>query len=374
MPQIQTVEMFTCTMRSPTDMSEVRDVIERIQPRDIVAVIGKTHGNGLHDDYGRELADLRLRETIGSALRLSREEVAKQIAVILSGGAFGVITPHVTVVTRQMADGEPAAGAGKRLVVGRQFSEEILPEEIGRVGQIEKVADAVAKARDEAGVTANEDVHCVMVKAPSLSQLAVDDALSRGKTVATRELGSGPNGSMAYANDASALGVAVALGEVKHDDIADEVVRRNWEMFSSVASTSSGGEKTRAEVLLLGNSDFSASSLRIGHGLTKDFLDQTGIKEALRDAGLEFDCCPTEEQSRKVVAILAKLIIPDGAEVRGYPTTLRDDLEAAKSTKCVGGALIGSVVGMSRIYMSGGEPNSHQGPPGMSPVAAVVRV
>jgi hypothetical protein len=51
-----------------------------------------------------------------------------------------------------------------------------------------------------------------------------------------------------------------------------------------------------------------------------------------------------------------------------------DDPEAYRSAKAVGGTLVASVTGDPRVFVSGGEKNSHQGPPGGNPVAAVVRV
>jgi len=130
----------------------------------------------------------------------------------------------------------------------------------------------------------------------------------------------------------------------------------------------------RAEVLLLGNSANGVGDLRIGHGTTKDLLDTSGAKEALRSAGLRFDCCPSAADLERVVQVFAKLIIPQDGRARGKRTTLLDDADSAKTAKAVGGALIGSVIGRTAFFLSGGERNSHQGPPGGSPIAAVIRV
>jgi cyanuric acid amidohydrolase len=280
----------------------------------------------------------------------------------------------VTLITREFIDVDESELGEERLVIGQAFSEPILPVEVGRMGQIEKVAAAVREAKADAGIDDPKDVHSVQVKAPSLSRDGIDDAIRRGKTVVTTDLGAGEQGAMCYSNDAQALGVALALGEQPADKITDDVVRQDWDVYSEVASTSSGGEKTRAEVLVFGNSRRSVSDLRIGHGITRDLIDQSGIKQAMRSAGLSFDCCPSEEDLERLVAVFAKLILPAEGVVRGRRITLLDDLESAKSTKCVGGALVASVTGNTAMYMSGGERNSHQGPPGGSPVAVVVRV
>jgi Amidohydrolase ring-opening protein (Amido_AtzD_TrzD) len=40
---------------------------------------------------------------------------------------------------------------------------------------------------------------------------------------------------------------------------------------------------------------------------------------------------------------------------RGKRTTLLDDADSAKTAKAVGGALIGSVIGRTAFFLSGGE-------------------
>ena len=142
--------------------------------------------------------------------------MAKQVIFVLSGGCPGVITPHIAVVTREWVE-VPDGGADsgeKRLVVGRAGSDAMPPEEVGRMGQIRKVAEATRRAMADAGLTDPKDVHLVMVKVPGLTTASIKDAESRGKTVVSHDLTFGPEGAGVYANDAAALGVAMALGEV----------------------------------------------------------------------------------------------------------------------------------------------------------------
>ena len=105
-------------MATPSDTSEITALFEQgVKGDNVVALIGKSEGTGLHDDFGRELADLALREAVGAAMGVSREEVADRVAIVLSGGSFGVVTPHVTVVTRELA--ENSAARGRCEAVGR---------------------------------------------------------------------------------------------------------------------------------------------------------------------------------------------------------------------------------------------------------------
>jgi cyanuric acid amidohydrolase len=374
--KVQRVELYVCPMMTPNDTSRLQELADsgRVTAENLVALAGKTEGTGFHDDWGRVLADVALRGWTAGLLGIPAEEVAERVTFVLSGGCPGVITPHITAVTREWVEAPEGGATGdKRLVAGIAGSEAILPEEVGRMGMIRKVAEAAGRAMADAGIADPADVHLAMVKVPGLTTASIDDAEARGHTVVTRDLTFGPEGAGAYANDAAALGVAMALGEVPEGRLSDEAVRRDWDLYSSVAMTSSGGEKRHGEVLVFGNSVASASSLRIGHGVTMDFIDAEGVRGALRSAGLEFDCLPSEDDLSRLVHVFAKSVIPGEDEVRGQHITLLDDHDGYQIGKALGGMLVASVTGRTTNYVSGGERNSHQGPPGGNIVAAVVR-
>jgi cyanuric acid amidohydrolase len=375
----QRVEMFVCPMATPADTSALQALADsgKIKPDTLVALVGKTEGTGFHDDWGRIWADVALRDWTGKFLGIPASEVAKEVIFVLSGGCPGVITPHIAAVTREwveVADKDFDADGDKRLVVGRAGSDPMPPEEIGRMGQIRKVAEATHRAMADAGLTDPKDVHLVMVKVPGLTLASTKDAESRGKTVVSHDLTFGPEGAGVYANDAAALGVAMALGEVPEASLSDGVVRRNWDLYSEVAMTSSGGEKRHGEVVVFGNSVTSRSSLRIGHAITRDFIDAEGVRNALRSAGLRFkDGLPDEGDLSRLVHVFAKSVIPGSDQIRGRRITLLDDADAYQIGKALGGMLVASVTGRTTNYVSGGERNSHQGPPGGNIIAAVVR-
>jgi len=374
--KVQRVEMFVCPSATPADTSGLQHLADagKIRPDTLVALVGKTEGTGAHDDWGRIWADVALREWTAKLLGKPVDEVAKRVIFVLSGGCPGVITPHIAAVTREWVDEPDRKDGDKRLVVGRAGSEPIAPEEVGRMGMIRKVAAATHEAMKDAGLTDPKDVHLVMVKVPGLSIASIRDAESRGKTVVSHDLTFGPEGAGVYANDGAALGVAMALGEVPESALNDDVVRRNWDLYSEVAMTSSGGEKRHGEVVVFGNSAASVSPLRIGHSVTRDFIDAEGVRSALRSAGLRFDDgLPDEKDLSRLVHVFAKSVIPGSDQVRGHRITLLDDTHAYEIGKALGGMLVASVTGRTTNYVSGGERNSHQGPPGGNIVAAVVR-
>jgi cyanuric acid amidohydrolase len=371
----QRVEMFVCPSATPADTSRLQALADsgQIKPDTLVALVGKTEGTGFHDDWGRVWADVALRDWTAKFLRIPVGDVARHVIFVLSGGCPGVITPHIAAVTREWVDVD-GPSAEKRLVVGRAGSEAIAPEEVGRMGMIRKVAEATHRAMADAGLTDPKDVHLAMVKVPGLSVATIRDAESRGQTVVSHDMTFGPEGAGSYANDAAALGVAMALGEVPESSLSDGVVRRNWDLYSEVAMTSSGGEKRHGEVVVFGNSTASVSPLVIGHAVTKDFIDAQGVRNALRAAGLRFrDGLPDEADVGRLVHVFAKSVIPGSDQVRGQHITLLDDADAYQIGKALGGMLVASVTGRTTNYVSGGERNSHQGPPGGNIVAAVVR-
>ena len=372
--KVQKVDMFVCPLATPADTAGLQALADagKITPDTLVALVGKTDGSGFHDDYGRIWADVALRDWSAKFLGVPKADVAKHVVFVLSGGCPGVITPHIAAVSREWIEAEP--GKDKRLVVGRAGSDSIAPEEVGRMGMMHKVATATHEAMKDAGIADPKDVHLVMVKVPGLTVASIADAESRGKTVVSHDLTFGPEGAGSYANDAAALGVAMALGEVPESKLSDDVVRRDWSLYSEVAMTSSGGEKRHGEVVVFGNATASASQLVIGHSVTKDFIDAQGVRDALRSAGLKFnDGLPDEKDLDRLVHVFAKSVIPGTDVIRGQHITLLDDHNAYQIGKALGGMLVASVTGRTTNYVSGGERNSHQGPPGGNIVAAVVR-
>ena len=110
----------------------------------VVAVIGKTEGNGGVNDYTRIIADRAFREVLVAKGSRSAEEV-KQVPIVWSGGTDGIISPHATVFATVPQD-QAEQTDEPRLTVGFAMSEVLMPEDIGRTAMVSKVADAVKEA------------------------------------------------------------------------------------------------------------------------------------------------------------------------------------------------------------------------------------
>ncbi|MBH5372111.1 cyanuric acid amidohydrolase [Bradyrhizobium glycinis] len=362
------VGVFRIATTGPGDVSGLMDLIGSgaIDPNSILAILGKTEGNGGVNDFTREYAVAALCTALSPKLGLSPEAVEQRIAFVMSGGTEGVLSPHITVFTRREAE-RPAGLSGKRLSIGMAQTRDFLPEELGRSAQITETAKAVKAAMADAGINDPADVHFVQIKCPLLTSERVAAANARGSKAATTSAYS----SMAYSRGASALGVAVALGEIG-SDVGDEDVLRRYDLFSKVASTSSGIELMHNVVIVLGNSVSSASECVIGHAVMEDAIDAAAVVSALNSVGLS--AAPQTTAGRTLVNIFAKAeASPDGT-VRGFRHTMLEDtdISSTRHARAAVGGLIAGLAGTGAIYVSGGA--EHQGPGGGGPVAAIARL
>src|SRR3712207_5061917 len=127
------IEVRKVPLHNVSDASELARLIDEglLDADRVVAVIGKTEGNGGVNDYTRIIADRAFREVLVAKGSRTAEEV-KQVPIVWSGGTDGVISPHATVFATLPED---AVGTTDepRLTVGYAMSEQILPEDIGRL-------------------------------------------------------------------------------------------------------------------------------------------------------------------------------------------------------------------------------------------------
>src|SRR5215218_8601528 len=332
----------------------------------VVAVIGKTDGNGGVNDYTRIIADRAFREVLLEKGTRSKEDVA-QIPIVWSGGTDGVISPHATIFATL-----PEASVEKtddpRLTVGFAMSDVLLPEDIGRISMVEKVADGVRKAMEAAGISDPADVHYVQTKTPLLTIETIRVAHSRGQDTYYDE----PHGSMDLSNGTTALGIALALAEIEMTE--QKQVMRDFSLFSAVASCSSGVELDQGQIVVVGNARGHGGSYRIGHSVMKDALDQDGIWDAIRQAGLELPERPHHSDlgDRLVNVFLKCEASPDG-KVRGRRNAMLDDSDVSwhRQIKATVGGVTASVTGDPAVFVS--VAAVHQGPSGGGPVAAIVK-
>ena len=105
----------------------------------------------------------------------------------------------------------------------------------------------------------------------------------------------------------------------------------------------------------------------------KDALDQDGIWDAIRSAGLDLPERPrTSDLDGKLVNVFLKCEASADGQVRGRRNAMLDDSDVhwhRQIKSCVGG-VTAAVTGDPAVFVS--VSAAHQGPDGGGPVAAIV--
>ena len=320
------IEVRKVPLHNVSDASELAKLIDDgvMEADRVIAVIGKTEGNGGVNDYTRIIADRAFREVL----------VEKGTPV--EGG--GQADPD-RVVRRHRRRHQPARddlrhaarGRGRedrRAAADRRLRDEracCCPRTSAASRWSRRSPTGVKRAMDEAGITDPADVHYVQTKTPLLDHRHDPRrARAAGKTTSLEE----PHGSMDVSNGTTALGIAVALGEIEMP--TQEQIMRDLSLFSSVASCSSGVELDQAQIVVVGNARGIGGRYRIGHCVMKDALDQDGIWEAIRNAGLDLPERPhyTDLGDRLVNVFLKCEADPTG-QVRGRRNIMLDDSDVS---------------------------------------------
>ncbi|MGP4025139.1 ring-opening amidohydrolase [Actinomadura sp. 3N407] len=360
------IEVRKIPIESVTDASGLARLIDDgvLEADRVLAVVGKTEGNGGVNDYTRLLADRAFREVLIDRGTRPADEVGR-VPLVWSGGTDGVLSPHATV----FATADPAKAPRSdepRLSVGVAMSEIILPEDIGRPAMVETVAAGVREAMKTAGIDDPADVHYVQTKTPLLTLDTINDAKSRGRDVVTEDTLK----SMDISNSTTALGIAVALGETETPSA--EQIHKDLSLYSSVASCSSGVELDRAQIVVVGNVRGIGGRYRAGHGVMNDALDADGIWDAIRSAGLDLPDRPrTSDLGDRLVNVFIKCEADPSGSVRGRRNIMLDDSDVhwhRQIKACVGG-VAASVTGDPAVFVS--VAAVHQGPSGGGTVAAI---
>ncbi|MPZ55290.1 MAG: ring-opening amidohydrolase [Rhizobiales bacterium] len=348
---------------APDDVSGIEAAIAagRIDPGGVVAILGKTEGNGCVNDFSRGFGTLAL--TLLFQRYLSKAQ-AERICLVMSGGTEGGMAPHWTIFERA----ETNAANGPALAIGHAHTAPLPPEQIGRFDQVEAVAHGVAAAMADAAIDDPRNVHFVQVKCPLLTAQRIEEAQRRGGTVATHDTLK----SMALSRAASALGVAGALGEIDRGSLRDSDIGTHLGLWSGRASCSAGIELLGHEIVVFGMSPAWSGPLVIDHAVMADAIDVEPVRAALGRVGIAAAGQLTAPQRDRLVAVLAKAESSHSGLLRGHRHTMLDDsdISATRHARAfVCGALAG-LIGHAEIYVSGGA--EHQGPDGGGPVAIIV--
>ncbi len=362
------IKAFKILTSSPSDTSGIERLFAEnlIDPFEVICIIGKTEGNGGRNDFTRDLSMLAFEDLFSSKLGISRHEVTERIIFSLSGGCEGVVSPHIVVFARSgrmMAE----AGAEKRLIVGTGFTREFRPEEIGRIAQVEETAAVIKQVVQELKVDSMKDVHLIQMKG-AIPKFSYEEGVAASKS------GKPLRSDMVYSRGASALGAAVALGEIDVKDINDDSICSDWSKFSSTASCSAKPGLKRTEIMVMANSRFAGGDLVINSGVVNDMIDVNSIRGVLEGLGFTISGGQlSAEQSQRLVGIFAKSEADPRGTIRGKRHTMLtdDDIDDTRYSRCVLSSVISSITGDTALYVS--TRSEHHGPLGGGTLAIIAR-
>ena len=331
-----------------------------IDPAGIVAILGKTEGNGCVNDFTRAFAVAALRGAL--AAHLPGDKLAA-ISMVMSGGTEGGLAPHWLVLERRAGE----AGRSPALAIGSVHTADLAPEALGRRAQADMVADGVRDAMANAGIDDPDDVHFVQIKCPLLTIERIAEAGARGRPTATGDTLK----SMGLSRGASALGVAMALGEIAPEAITDAAIGHDSDLWSGRASASAGVELMNHEIVVLGMSAGWTGPLGVAHAVMNDAIDIEPVRDALGRLGLATAGQLAPDLRSRMVALLAKAEASRSGSLRGHRHTMLDDsdIPATRHARGFVGGALAALVGHSEIFVSGGA--EHQGPDGGGPVAVI---
>ncbi len=360
---VRTAFVHRIPASAPDDVSGLEAAIAsgEIDAGGIIAILGKTEGNGNVNDFTRAFAVRALKD----ALRPYRDAASVEaVSYVMSGGTEGAMSPHFVVFgSSESTDASPSPA----LAVGGAHTAALPFDQLGRLGQIRLVAEGVRAAMAEAGIDDAADVHFVQIKCPLLTAERIAGVEAEGGSVATRDTLK----SMGLSRGASSLGVAVALGEIALDAIDEAAIGRDASLWSSRASASAGVELANHEIVVLGMSARWSGPLAIDHAVMADGIDIEPVRAALRRLGFRADGQLGPDERAALVALLAKAEAGSSGRLRGLRHTMLDDsdISSTRHARAFVAGSLGSLVGHAGIYVSGGA--EHQGPDGGGPVAVI---
>ncbi|KAE9371840.1 ring-opening amidohydrolase [Stipitochalara longipes BDJ] len=299
---------------SPSDTSPLKALkAAGYESDDILAVVGKSEGNGCVNDFSRTLSShVWLPQIPGSAV------------TVFSGGTEGVLSPHVTFVVRDRSS------TGLQAAVGR--TRILQPHEIGTSVHAREVCSSIRSMLNESRI-ARDQVRLILIKCPLLTSEKVEIIKAAGKTPVTTDT----YDSMAKSRYSSALGIAIALDEVEECDL-DEALRSQFAWSTKATSVS-------------------------GH--MNDAIDARAITRLLEQV---------DRDGGHVLQVFAKAEADPTGNIRGNRHTMNtdSDIHSTRHARAAVGGLVAGLIGETRIYVSGGAEG--QGPPGGGPICVVYRV
>jgi cyanuric acid amidohydrolase len=340
-------------MSSPGDCASLVAILEKIDARNAsrIAIVAKTEGPATVNDFGRSLAMNAIRHA------LDQTGVTARCQVILSMGSEGVITPggYLLVDTPRQDDGIEG------LALGMACSDPMSPSDLVNDRHIAITRATVDQAIADAGIGVN-DVALVFAKSPLLTH-----AMAVGLPAEQRERANVSSAARA----AAALGIGVALGEIAADAATSAAIGRRPDLHARRAMVFSGTETHCTEIIVLGNRPGGPQAVR--SGLFQDLIDIDSMAHIVAgNADDAFQAVRRMKADDRIAAVFLKAGLATDGKLRGNRTTVfSSDLDPDKHMRAAASGVLGSLLGDTRMFVSGGA--EHQAPMGGGVLAVILR-
>ena len=316
-----------------------------------LVVMAKTEGHHAPNDFSRDLLKLQLDRLF------ERHGLSDRAISMLAIGSEGVGSPKGFAFAQTVASGEPAADTSARLALGFARSERVPIADLGTLALVDHVTETAHAALRDAGLSVAQ-AGLLFIKSPLLP-LRHPDATPA-------------NSTMHRGRAISALGGAVALGEVDRAALTEEGIARDLSLHGRRVQGITGAEIDRVEVVAFGNRPGAGGDLRIASTHTVDLLDQRSIRALLADEGFGFDRHGELLDGDRIQALIAKTMVPEDGRVRGSRTTVYTSGWAPEShIRAASSGVLGSLLGHLRFFVSA--DSVHQAPEGGGMVAVIFR-
>lgn len=366
---VPTIDAFRVPLDHTKDVAGLERLLKQglLRADDVIAVTGKTEG-WQRGETSRLDADQAIRRFLldqGSRPAATID----QIPMVFTTGGIGILTPHIVVYTRGLAE-RSTDGAG-RLAMGVARSELIRPEWMATTRIVEANADAVRAAAADAGIEPGA-IEYVVGKAYYPPRQDFADARAAGQHIPEND----DRTLFRKASGAAGLGVAVAADGMAMP--AAEAVGERLDLWSAKVAVSAnewepvGGEGPQTQLMAFGNKVGAGGRLRVGHAAMADTLDVGALARALRRAGLDVGPGPLSPEHRaRVVAVYVKFSVPVDGRLRGRRQIVENP-EYSNQVKAALGGMFSGYLQDNLVWISASA--THQGPAGGGTVAAVVDV
>jgi cyanuric acid amidohydrolase len=324
---LKSAQLHCLPMSDAGDVATLTALIDGGVPvQSIKALWCKTDGTGLLNDYSRGYAELALAQFLAARLDCSVDEIRARIQIVVSGGAEGIVSPHLLVLAEAPGDAPPR----ERGLVAGLDRRAMSPLSAGTHDHALATADMVRCAALDAGLSGAAEAKLIVIRSPASAMNAA---------------------SVRAARLAAAAGVGLATGH--RSDLPDDLSA----IFDGPSNVFvvARWDDLEQQVVVLGNAPGARSPQIVASGALRDPLDSTGVARVLAELGIAALPQASAADAARIASIIMKGDPPVGS-IRGWAHGMSNDptLPGHRQARAAYAAMAAAIAGVTTILASGG--------------------